>query len=485
VSALGRWTPVGLLLGVGLVNLRPMGDPDFWWLLRGGRYMVETRSFPVTDPFSATAQGAEWLNHAWGFELLLYGAWALGGMAAVVALQGLFAAATFGVLYALLRREGAGRGWATALVLLGALATHGFWDPRPQLVTYLLLALFVAVLADFQAGRADRLRWLPALTVVWVNCHGGFLAGPALIALGAAGEAAGWLLGDPEDGRALGRARRLGLTAAATLLASLLNPFHYRALLFPLHVVGDRVSQDWIIEWLSPPFTHPQVLLLEALLLLVLLLALSVERPMRWRDLVVLVPLVHLGLTATRNTPLLVIVALPIAGRLGAGWAATAWRARSRPGRLAASLAAAGALALALGLATNSRDPAGVWDGLRPRLGLAESFPEGAVAALRDAGGSGTLLNEYVWGGYLIWHLYPEYRVSIDGRMAVYGPALFAEHVAVTELQPGWRQALDRLDPVAAVLRAGTPATRALRASGWTVLHEDGIATVLRAPRAG
>ena len=316
VTLLARALPVAFLAAVGLAALRPIDDPDFWWLLRAGRYMIETQSFPTTDPFSATAFGAEWLNHAWGFELLVYGIYALGGTTGVILLQGLVAATAFGVLWGLLRREGVGQGWSLGLLSLGALATHGFWSPRPQLVTYLMLAVFVRIVADYQAGRANRLWWLPILTAVWANLHAGFLAGPGLLALCAAGEFLGWLLGD-DSGRAggLARARTLALWFGASLAASLANPFHYEAVLFPFHVMGDPLSQAWISEWLSPRFGHPAVLVLELFLGLTLLLALGTARPVPWRDLALLVPLVHLALQATRNTPLLVIGATPIVGR--------------------------------------------------------------------------------------------------------------------------------------------------------------------------
>jgi hypothetical protein len=483
MTAIGRAIPAAFLAAVGVMALRPIDDADFWWLLRAGRYMVETRSFLTTDPFSATAYGAPWLNHAWGFELLAYGAYSLAGTTGVILLQGLAASTTFGVLYGLLRREGLGRGWSLALLSLGALATHGFWSPRPQLVTYLILALFARILADYQAGRPHRLWWLPVLTAVWANLHAGFLAGPALVALCAAGELVGWAMGDDagRDG-GLARARTLALWSAASVGASLANPFTYHAVLFPFQVMGERLSQAWIIEWASPPFGHPQVLVLELLLGLMLLLALGTARPIPSRDLVVLVPLVHLALQAIRNTPLLVIVATPIVGRAAASCARAYWPRLPGLGRRAVAAGSLGLVLSACSLVTGSRQPAQAWAALRPALGVADSLPAGAVDFLRREGRRGTLWNEYVWGGYLIWHLYPELRVSIDGRMAVYGPARFREHLIVSEVEPGWQAVLARLGATAAVVRSGSPLVSALRASGWVVRYEDRVATVLDPP---
>jgi hypothetical protein len=262
----------------------------------------------------------------------------------------------------------------------------------------------------------------------------------------------------------------------------LANPFHYRALLFPFQVMGERLSQAWIIEWASPPFGHPQVLVLELMLGLMLLVALGTARPVPVRDLVVLVPLVHLAFQATRNTPLLVIVATPILGRAVVSCAGAHWDRLPAFARRAVVVGTLGLVLSACGLVAGSRQPAQVLHAFRPAFGVADTLPAGAVDFLRREGRRGTLWNEYVWGGYLIWHLYPELRVSIDGRMAVYGPARFGEHLAVAELEPGWQDVLARLEATAAVVRTGSPLVAALRASGWRVRYHDRVATVLDPP---
>ena len=442
------------LSGIGLLMASPINDPDLWWLLRGGRYMVETRSFPTTDPFSASAAGALWVNHAWGFELLLYGVYRVAGVTGLIGMQVLFAVATFGLLYRLLRREGVGQGWAWLVIGLGAVATRGFWSPRPQLVTYLCLAVLWAVLRGYRDGRTDHLLWLPPLTLVWANLHGGFMLSPALIALCLVVEVAALAFRGAAPTLGGQRLPRLAVIGVGCVAATFVTPFHYRAVLFPFQVMGDRLAKSMIIEWASPPFRHPQAMVLEGLVLATLVLLLLTPRPAAFSDLAVLVVFVHLAFQSRRNVPLLVILLTPILGRLLAESFAGRVADRAVPGWLRQR---GGAVALAAALL-----PVVVWAAwplrplreLVPRMGIAEVFPAQAVEFLKHEPRAGALFNDYDWGGYLIWHLFPQYRVWIDGRAAVYGPRLLSEHAEVDEVRPRWRQALDRSGVGLALIRA-------------------------------
>lgn len=479
-AKLGTMLTAAVLTGIGLLMVSPIGDPDLWWLLRTGRYMVETRSFPTADPFSATALGTPWVNHAWGFELLLYGVYSLGGTTGLILMQALFAVATFGLLYRFLRRDGVGRPWALALIALGAMATRGFWSPRPQLVTYLFLALFWGILREHRGGRDEHLAWLPPLTAVWVNLHGGFILGPALIALSFVAELIERAFradGPAPDDRRLGR---LALAGVGCGLAALVNPFHYRAILFPFQVLGDRAARDFITEWASPPFQHAQVLLIEGLLFLTLLLLLLTPRPVRWGDLAALVVFTHFALQAVRNIPLLVILLVPTLGTLlvqsSSQWmpALTAVLDWMRQ-RLVVAVAAAAVLPLVAWWSLPLRG----LEAFLPRFGVADVFPAGAVEFLKRERPAGTFFNDYGWGGYLIWRLYPDYRVSIDGRVALYGGTRLAEHVAVVDAHPGWRRTLDRLGYRLVLIRPRSPLAILLRAlPEWEVLHEDRVAVL-------
>jgi len=250
--------------------------------------------------------------------------------------------------------------------------------------------------------------------------------------------------------------------------------------LFPLHVLSDRLAQAFIIEWASPSFQYGQIRLVEGLVLLTALLLFWAPRRPRATDIIVLVAFLHFGLQAIRNIPPLVVILVPILTRAladvvaerGPAWLAlTGWSRRR---------AVAGLLAVAVPFAVWwNYPPRGIPD-FAPRGGVLEIFPAGAVEFLKRTRPPGPLFNDYGWGGYLIWRLYPDYRVGIDGRVAVYGPRRFAEHIVLAEVRPGWRQILDRLGPRLTLLEARSPLAIVLKASpDWQVLYEDRLAVVL------
>lgn len=465
-----------------LVQVTPITDLDLWWLLKTGEHMVTTRTFPRLDPFSWTAQGAPWLNHTWGFELLLYGVYAAAGFAGLVALQALFALATFGVMYWTLRREAVPVPGAVALIWIAALAMRGFWSPRPQIVTYLGIAILWAIVWEYRAGRGDRLWWLPALTAVWVNLHGGFFIALVVLGLATLGEAADRLF---DAGEVRPNAPRVGRMAAvwvACVAAALLNPFHVHALTFPLDVAADRAAKDLIIEWFSPAFQYPQLRLFEGLLLFFLAALPAVRRRVRLTEIVILVAFVHLTLDATRNIPLFVIVLAPLAGRAGVeAWArlrsvAQALGQSARPRVLAAACLA---VLVPLG---GLRDLARLRiETLRPEWAVADIFPSRAADFLLANPLPGPLFNDYGWGGYLTWRLYPRYRVFIDGRVAIYSPDVREDFLTINNGRPGWREALERRGVRLVLIRNRTALAALLReARGWSVAYEDGLAVVFQ-----
>ena len=161
-----RLFTVVLLMLLFAMTAREIIDPDFWWHLRAGQYIVENATIPHTDPFTFTAQGKEWIAHEWLSEVFMFGAYRLGGFALLsVVFSGIITLA-FGLTYARCLGKPFLAGFA---VLLGALATAPTWDVRPQMLSLLLMSVFLFLLDRYaQTKNARALIALPLLRLVSV-----------------------------------------------------------------------------------------------------------------------------------------------------------------------------------------------------------------------------------------------------------------------------------------------------------------------------
>src|SRR5271166_6969024 len=126
----GRTLAAILLFGLLAMTARSATDPDLWWHLRTGQWIVETGHVPHSDPFSFTRGGHAWVSHEWLSEVVFYELWKHGGTTALIVFSAIITTAGFMLLY---RRCPGNRLWAAAATVLGALAVASgpSWSPRP------------------------------------------------------------------------------------------------------------------------------------------------------------------------------------------------------------------------------------------------------------------------------------------------------------------------------------------------------------------
>jgi hypothetical protein len=107
-------------------------------------------------------------------------------------------------------------------------------------------------------------------------------------------------------------------------------------------------------------------------------------------------------------------------------------------------------------------------------------FPVDAVAKARAERLEGTMFNNFIWGGYLLL-AWPEQRVFIDGGTDHYGEKLFQEYIQVWNLDPGWREVMQRWGiTIALVPPRSRLADELARDLGWRVWYCDSTAVILR-----
>ncbi|MDH4207436.1 MAG: hypothetical protein OEV76_01025, partial [Anaerolineae bacterium] len=85
----------------------------------------------------------------------------------------------------------------------------------------------------------------------------------------------------------------------------------------------------------------------------------------------------------------------------------------------------------------------------------------------------------YHWGGYLIWRLYPEHKVFIDGRADVYGDAFIEEYLQVYQLREDWQAPLSKYEVGLIIVDTGCPLATMLDERGdWQQVYADEQAVV-------
>ncbi len=369
-------------------------DPDAWWHLATGRYIVTQHRLPVPDPFAYTsarvkpADAGEAttrrfnLTHEWLAQAVWYLIEAAGGLGAVVLWKGLLLTLLCGLTGLVARQRTGSWLWGIAAAFAAASLLIEFAHDRPSILSYVFVALFIAIWED---GR--RIWWLPALMLVWANCHGGFFLGWIVCGAYAADAVLRRL---PGSGRAL-------LASAATVAISALNPNGF-AVIQTLFRYRESALQSSLIEWSradlwGPPYAFDILLYAAAL---ALLLASKRVRPSDW---MLFAAFAAASLTAFRNEPLVALLA-PI---LIASYFP---KKVKLPGAALAPYAAAVALLAALVWGTAS--------GRFFQLRAADwRYPTEAAAFLHDRNITAPLFNTYEYGGYLIWAQEP---VFIDGR---------------------------------------------------------------------
>jgi hypothetical protein len=427
-------------------------DPDYFWHLRTGHLIVDNLSVPTSDPFSFTLEGKHWVAHEWLSEVVIYGAQSLGGYGLALVL---FASVALGSLLLTYRTSltlGASRNAALIFFVWAGVMTFRYWTVRPQVFTWLLFAVFIAVCLEHKSGRRNLLWVLPVLTLVWANLHLGVMFGLAVVGVYAVSQ--GYERYIEKQQRNL---KPILLTLAACLVATLVNPNPLELLLYPLQYIRPgNTNVEFVQEWQSPDFHELAFLpLATAMLSLVAMGVFGKRRDIFLPMLVLLFG--FLTLQSVRNQPLFAVVFMLVASQRAAelwGWASAAAQA-NRPKPLSTvNYALVGVFTALIVLVTAGSPTLQLRS--TPLLDHGVEYPEAGAHFLRDNYPDARMFNHYDWGGYLINELYPR-KVFIDGRSDFYGDGLLNDFNAVNTLAPGWEDILQKYDIEVMLIKADSP----------------------------
>lgn len=470
------------LLGVGVLfaaafSTTVLVDGDTYWHVAVGRWIVEHRAVPTTDVFSYSVPGTSWTAYEWGGDLLLYGAHAAAGWRGVQLLAAVtYAASAAYILRFLLDRMEAVYAIGLATISVALMYIH--FLARPHVLAWPITVVWVGTLVQAVEARRPPPWWLLALLVAWINLHGSFVLGGGIAGLLAI-EA--WLATSDDSALQRSLARRWALFLVASAGALLLNPRGASLIGHVLGITGLDDTLSVLDEWKVTSLREPSVFLVWCALLLGLVLTRRVR--LRLPRLVLLLALVYLAFKHQRHqTQVGLVTPFLLATPLALGFA----RARKQASDLASTTVDGAVATLArpmrgVGVLLLSVVVAAVMfveRGRIPDRPAAGITPEAALEAVRLAKIDAPVLNDYSFGGFLIYRRVP---VLIDGRGDMY-PSDFIRQVheatdrgakeSLERLMVQYRIGWTLLPPRAAAV----PVLDSL--AGWRRLFADSVAVV-------
>ena len=407
------------------------------------------------------------MAHEYLTDVLMYLLHRTGGIIALAVANSLLLALAFAAITQMAKAPR----WVTYLaVLFAAFAARPAFALRPQSISLLFGAIFLWIIRGALGQKRSRLLIvLPCLMLLWVQLHAGYLLGISFIGLWLVADILDWLVGrggsSPREWLPL-----IGAAVACVAVVPL-NPNGITMLTFPFYVMRMKINatiQEWRPANLHDPHLYPFI----ALAIVTLLAMLLARQKYRPGQFFLFAALLAAALKSARNIPVFCLVAaLLLAEHL---WV---------PGEIRFAPALRTTLSILLLVAGAIFCAESASSGLAFQATAEKNlYPQAAVSYLETHHLPANLLNDYTFGGYMIWRLYPEYQVYVDGRADLYGDTFLAEYLEIYDGERDPRPFLDRNRINTVILAPNAKLATLLRMLSiqgpWRLAFEDAHAAI-------
>ena len=246
-----------LLFLVGIVlSLKAIKEPDLWWQLATGDWILANNRIPTSDVFSFTFYGTKWINIKWGFEVLI-SLWTKAfGFEFIYVIQALVTVALFYFILKLVNFKNKiflDKTWANSLILFCSFiflaASCNRIIGRPEMFSHLFTIIFIYVLTRFQ-NHKTLIYVLPILQLIWTNMHEAFGTGIVIIGIYVFATWVDFLVNKKKE-----KPLQVTLTLMLSILLILINPYGLEMLSRPLEIFSQLNTNKYTTE-LSNYTTH-------------------------------------------------------------------------------------------------------------------------------------------------------------------------------------------------------------------------------------
>jgi|Deesub1362A_J573_1020465.scaffolds.fasta_scaffold00537_18 hypothetical protein len=478
------------ILAVFLYALIPINDFDFWWHLETGDWIIEHERLPDADPFSYTSLKDDpeapgrpdfVLRQYWLAQVLFSLIVRFLGLQGFIILRAVVFTLTAIFSLLLIRHYRANMVGTITLPLLALVTTECLTD-RPQMFSFLLATMVFYLLESGIEKKQYLLFIIPPLMLLWANIHAGFLVGIIFILV--------YLAMIPFEERIRGVRRTLIPVAILSIALTYLNPTHWEAIkrVFVFYRGGLLLRET--LEYHSPfkiiPYTmdNPGWLSYWAIVLLTVFSAILLIRNRTWSRFIILTGTLCASLISMRFTYFFAPVAVPLISSSLKNM--TDVKVKDQGSKIHDLRLVIPKVFLLIGVSLlifiYSRMDL-------PDLLKSETaygyFPEQAAEYIISRPIPSPIFNDVNWGGYLIWKLWPNYRVFIDTRTL--NVDTYRQYISVINNYTGeGRFILEAYGIKSIITPAINPYTgeifpfvRALyRDDNWALIYLDGVAMI-------
>jgi len=452
-------------------------DSDLGRHLTLGNYMLNERIIPTRDMLSYTKNGLSRPPYEWLSQILFALAYRLFGLDGVIIFTSLILAILFTMIYNFANRRSGSPLIAIILTFITAGSSSLHWLPRPHIITFLLVAVWIENLEKLTIGKPIKMYTFPTIMVLWANLHGGFVFG--ILAWFA--YAAGWLweTWHNKPNKILGV--NLLIIGISSLMATIITPdlwHNWDA------VLNNRNAYilNRTVETMRPTLTDPAVLPFTFLLFMTILVFAINWRSVKSNHFFLLTGIGIMSLSMARNIPLFAIACTPILSEMIAKrllkfktWTQIEERFAGFGLTIRQSGWSYGAALLAVSLI--------VYFHLNKHHDVYQFnpviFPVEATKFLDENPQNGNMFNEFNWGGYLLYKLWPGNNVFLDSQSDFYGEELMREYNQVMSASVEWQDILQEHQVDWVIVPAKSTLANAIATNAkWGIIYADDTSVI-------
>lgn len=460
-------------LGPRLMNV----DGDLGRHLTLGNYIIDSQTIPRNDIFSFSKAGDSLTPHEWLSDVLFALVYRSANLDGVIWMTAIVLASSIWLIYYYSSKISGMSILAAATAVLGAAAASIHWLTRPHIFTILLTIIWTIELDRMRLGKKKYWFTLPIIMLVWVNLHGAFFAG-LLIWLCYF---VGLIL---ERGTSWNELKPLLWVGIASFLITLVNPDGFGIWKTGFGFLGNQYLVGHTAEYLPPNFQDSSFWPFLLIIIGSLIVFAFSERRLAIPQIFIIGGWSLLALYSARNIPLYVAASLPFICSAAAGLLTDNTRVKpikkfisfqERLGDTEKQLkGGVWALLVVFSVAVMLIGGTNLDFTQQGNEFSPEVFPVAAVDWMEENPLPGNGFNYFPWGGYLLYRLWPENLVFIDGQTDFYGEQLTREYEKIITLGDGWQIIFEDyrinwvLMPVDSIL-----IDELRRSDNWEIVFED------------